>query len=105
AHTEHHGAAELIAITPSVTPTGVVFLLHDHAVKSLRVLGSWNNWSQPGLIARRRERGLWITRPLSLAKGEYTYKFLVNDSDWIEDPANPHKVPDGHGGLNSSFVI
>jgi len=102
---EHHHAESLIKVTPSVTPAGVVFLLHDHGVKSLRVFGSWNNWVQPGLAARAREQGLWLTRPLRLAKGQYAYKFLVNETDWQDDPANPQKVSDGHGGLNSSFVV
>jgi hypothetical protein len=48
---------------------------------------------------------LWMTRPVRLAKGEYSYKFLVNDTDWRDDPANPQKVPDGHGGLNSVFTV
>jgi len=105
AYAEHHGGTKLVNITPSVTPAGVVFVLHDHQVKNLRVLGSWNDWVQPGLAARQRENGIWMTRPLPLAKGEYSYKFLVNDGHWMDDPANPHKVGDGHGGVNSSFVI
>lgn len=105
AYAEHHGAEALITITPTVTPAGVVFLLHDHGAKSLRVLGSWNNWQRPGLPASQREHGLWMTRPLPLPKGQYTYKFFVNDSDWKDDPANPEKVPDGQGGLNSTFVV
>ena len=105
AFAERHEAEALITVTPSVTPAGVVFLLHDHGVNSLRVLGSWNNWLQPGLAGREREHGLWMTRPVRLAKGEYSYKFLVNDTEWRDDPANPQKVPDGHGGLNSTFAV
>lgn len=105
AYAEHHDHAKLITITPSVTPAGVVFLLHDHNIKSLHVLGSWNDWQQPGLPARQQEHGIWMTRPLHLPKGQYTYKLLLNDLHWIDDPANPHKTPDGHGGVNSSFVV
>jgi hypothetical protein len=28
-------------------------------------------------------------------------QFLVEGSRWLDDPANPHKMPDGLGGLNS----
>lgn len=105
AYAEHHHGAELVTVTPTLTPAGVVFLLHDHDVKNLRVFGSWNNWQKPGLAARQREQGIWMTAPLPLPKGQYTYKFLANDKNWMDDPANPHKASDGHGGVNSSFVV
>jgi hypothetical protein len=37
--------------------------------------------------------------------GEYRYKFLVNDKNWVSDPRNPFAEPDGFNGLNSKFVI
>ena len=37
------------------------------------------------------------------AGGTYQYKFIVNGSQWIPDPANPDTVPDGLGGENSVY--
>ena len=38
-------------ISPLVSPKGITFSLHDHAASKVRVLGSWNDWQAPGLIA------------------------------------------------------
>lgn len=42
---------------------------------------------------------------MPLAMGSYSYKLRLNDSQWIDDPANPVKQPDGLGGLNSMVEI
>jgi hypothetical protein len=36
--------------------------------------------------------------------GMYLYKFIVDGSSWIADPANPNFVDDGFGGRNSVYV-
>ncbi|MBI2896854.1 MAG: hypothetical protein HYY06_25070 [Deltaproteobacteria bacterium] len=39
---------------------------------------------------------------LDLEDGQVVhYKFLVNGGEWIEDPENPDREPDGYGGYNS----
>jgi serine protease AprX len=101
---EQHGPLAGYAASPQFTPTGVAFLLHDHAAQTVQVLGSWDNWSWPGLAAMQVEPGIWqAKRPLPAA-GTYTYKFLVDGVRWLDDPANPAKAPDGLGGLNSLLL-
>jgi hypothetical protein len=39
-----------------------------------------------------------------LDAGSYQYKFIVDGSNWIADPANPVTVPDGYGGVNSVYT-
>jgi hypothetical protein len=41
----------------------------------------------------------------ALRAGQYAYKFRVDDAQWADDPINPHKAPDGFGGLNSVFIV
>ncbi len=71
----------------------------------MQVLGSWNDWRAPGLVARQVEPGIWEAEARGLAPGRYLYKILVDGSHWRDDPANPCKAPDGFGGLNSVLTI
>jgi hypothetical protein len=36
--------------------------------------------------------------------GSYQYKFIVDGSTWMADPANPDQISDGLGGFNSVYV-
>lgn len=91
--------------SPHVTTDGVSFSLHDHWVQQVQVLGSWDDWQAPGLVAQQVENGVWQTVPLSLPPGRYRYKFLLDGTRWLDDPANPQKWPDTYGGLNSLLLL
>jgi hypothetical protein len=97
------GTVEGYSATPQVTAQGIVFLLHQQGARRVQIYGNWNHWAQ-GLDAREFHPGIWraITPPLS--RGRYVYKFLV-DGQWVDDPGNPRRVPDGHGGFNSILAI
>lgn len=94
-----------IPLSPHITPAGVSFSLHDHWVQQVQVLGSWDGWQAPGLMAAQVEVGVWQTAPLALSSGRYLYKFILNGTHWLDDPANPQKWPDAYGGLNSLLVV
>jgi cytochrome c553 len=77
--------------------------------KTVHLAGSMNGW--PGTIAA----GGW---PLAfdsaagafrlrraLPVGSYQYKFVIDEKDWIPDPENPNRVPDGFGGQNSLISV
>jgi serine protease AprX len=102
---ERHGRASRYGRTPRVSPDGVTFSLHDHHASKVQVLGSWNNWRAPGIVAVQVESGFWETAPTLMLAGQYAYKFLLNGRDWLDDPGNPRKSHDGTGGLNSTFVV
>lgn len=51
---------------------------------------------QPGVFS------LSFARP---GPGEYLYKFVLDGERWREDPENPARRPDGHGGWNSVLVV
>jgi serine protease AprX len=92
--------------SPHIEPGGcVTFTLHDHHVRNVQVLGSWNGWGVPGLPATCIEEGVWQAAVSPFPSGQYGYKFLLDGSHWLDDPANPHKMPDGLGGLNSVLRV
>lgn len=78
----------------------ITFLLHDHPARTVRVLGSWDDWSAPGIGAHTLEPGIWQARLAPLDPGSYSYKFLVDDRVWLPDPSNRMRIPDNRGGFN-----
>ena len=60
--------------------------------------GSFNNWNEQELRMIKIS-GSWMLN-LYLREGTYTYKFIV-DNNWITDPENKLKRPDGKGNYNS----
>jgi serine protease AprX len=102
---EHGDIADFVA-SPLVHDDGSVrILLHDHAAREVRVVGSWDGWTEPGRTAIPVEDGLWQVDLKPLARGRYLYKFRIDGARWFTDPANPSRTYDGYHGWNSSFTI
>ena len=102
---ERHSRDASLKDSPRLSPEGITFSLHEHAASSVQVLGSWDDWRTPGIVATSVEPGYWRTLPVHLSAGRYTYKFLLDGQHWLDDPNNPRKAPDGLGGLNSAVVV
>jgi len=88
-----------LARSPIVKDGDVRFVLHDPRARGVRVVGSWDAWREPGIVAELVGDGIWAARVRG--EGEFRYKFVVNDSIWLADPLNPRRAPDGLGGWNS----
>lgn len=56
-------------------------------VRNVFIAGNFNNWRDNELRMQRTATGWEI--PLTLATGNYEYKFVV-DGQWITDPENPN---------------
>jgi RHS repeat-associated protein len=70
------------------------------SASSVYLVGSFNGWNASA-NPMTLSNGVWRTS-LQLPPGlVHHYKFVVNQSDWIHDTANPFKMPDGYGGFNS----
>jgi 1,4-alpha-glucan branching enzyme len=80
-----------------VPPKSVTFVLDAPAGSDVAIAGSFNNW-QPQTMTKGQD-GLWRIN-LHLVPGTYLYKFRI-DAEWREDPSNPRKSPNEHGGYNS----
>jgi subtilisin family serine protease len=102
---DRHSASADYATSPRIRRGGVEFLLHDHRARQVEVVGSWNGWTKPGLVARSLEPGLWQASLPSPERGTHHYKLLLDGTTWLEDPANPLRAHDGHGGWNSVLMV
>ena len=67
--------------------------------KTVTVAGDFNNWDPHAHSLKKGKDGTWRVS-LHLKPGRYEYMFVV-DGDWREDPLNPNRVPNPHGGFNS----
>jgi chromosome partitioning protein len=84
---------------PEVTRAGVRFEADFPRARTVRVTGTFCDWSAKGLPLNRREDGLWECH-LDLGWGDHEYRFIV-DGMWLPDPHNKETVPNEFGGANS----
>lgn len=72
---------------------------------SVSVAGTFNGWNaQANPMSDPEGDGIWTT-VIELAPGTYQYKFVVNGSEWYEDPYSADYAPDGFGGKNSVIYV
>jgi 1,4-alpha-glucan branching enzyme len=89
---------------PQVLSDGVRFNFHAPDAKSVAIAGSFNQWDQKlNHLAGPDKKGVWtITVPLP--PGRIEYRFVINDSEWVLDPAAP-SIDDGLEGKNSFVIV
>jgi hypothetical protein len=78
--------------------------LGDRRPGTVHVAGDFNGWApapdQGLMMTYLPSRNLWYAEA-DLGEGDFAYKFVLDGSEWIQDPANPDSVDDGFGGRNS----
>ena len=100
----HAFRAPARAAVPEATPEGVRFTLVDRDAGTVFLAGAFNGWDPRATPLRAGADGLWeVTVPL--AAGVHQYKFVIDGSRWIADPAHAARVDDNRGGFNSVFAL
>ena len=88
--------------TKMVLPTvsdGKVTFTYEGSGTNVYVAGSMNGWSTSA--NKLTKSGSKFTTTMTLAPGQYEYKFVV-DGTWINDPANPQTTGDDN---NNYFIM
>ena len=82
---------------PQRVPGGVRFVFDSAPqVRRVALAGTFNCWAGDACLFERMAGNRWeVTLPLPA--GRHLYKIVVDDSDWIADPANPWLAEDGQG--------
>ncbi|MEN8005626.1 MAG: AAA family ATPase [Candidatus Krumholzibacteriota bacterium] len=88
---------------PAVSQAGVRFESDFPSARTVRITGSFCDWSAKGLPLNKREDGMWECH-LDLERGEHEYRFIV-DGCWLPDPHNSRTVANEFGGANSLVVV
>ncbi len=80
------------------------FFLQAPDAGAVYVLGDFNNWQKSGASQLTKlENGAWSAH-VTLKKGQYRYKFLVDDK-WQHDPKNPEKDANVYGTIDSIVTV
>ncbi len=68
-------------------------------MNSVNLAGTFNHWNPTALRMQAAENGKAYTTELTLRRGRYEYKFVVNGSEWFTDPDNPIRVGPNENSL------
>lgn len=81
------------------------FVHHAPDAKSVKIVGSFNNWVPTNDYKMERlTDGSW-SKVIFLSPGKYQYKFVIDDDKWVEDTANNNVSIDPFGGINSVLIV
>ncbi|MDM5228099.1 alpha-amylase family glycosyl hydrolase [Cytobacillus sp. NJ13] len=72
--------------SPVVDGSQVTFSYQGEA-QQVRVAGSFTDWQDSALAMTKGENNIW-SKTIHLSPGVYEYKYILDDSNWITDPAN-----------------
>lgn len=81
------------------------FFFHTSA-QSIHLVGNFNYWQaeENYRLERLGEQGVWSIT-LTLQPGKYEYMFLVDNQEWLPDPAAVDYQSDGFGRENSVLIV
>lgn len=101
-------AATPVENTAKTATSKVTFSLAAQAIESaetVAVLGSFNNWDLNKALFLTKQKNGSFKGTIDLTKGEtYEYRFLVNNSIWINDANATQFVPTQFGVENCIVV-
>jgi glycosidase len=91
------------ALLPHNAAGGVRFVFDGlESLRTVALAGTFNSWVGDACMLERVTPTRW-TCILPLPPGRHLYKFVLDDTDWIADPANPWMSEDGQG--NSCLTV
>jgi 1,4-alpha-glucan branching enzyme len=90
---------------PRMDDGKLVFNYHDDRAETVSLAGDFNGWNPAHTSFVRLNTGAWRAEIEPPAPGRYHYKFIVNQTRWVDDPGNAMKAPDTYGGMNSVVYI
>lgn len=86
---------------PLTHKDSVIFLYRGEA-KSVKWMGDFNAWGYQSTFPNTGKKipntDIWYLKASFPADARLDYKVLVNDTEWILDPANPYQQWSGVGG-------
>ncbi|PWW31104.1 glycosidase [Cytobacillus oceanisediminis] len=72
--------------SPVVDGNSAAFSYQGEA-QQVRIAGSFTDWKNKAIEMTKGENNIW-SKTINLSPGVYEYKFILDDSNWITDPAN-----------------
>jgi len=98
-------ASGMTPAAPLATRAGVRFVFERADARTVSLAGSFNRWSASSHpLVRQNERGVWAI-VVPLPRGEHTFMYVVNGSEWVSPPLAEDYVDDGFGARNGIVVV
>lgn len=89
---------------PAIEDSTAIYIYRGTAT-SVVVTGDMTEWSSSGLtMTKLSTTNLWYKWDYYANDARLDYKFILNGSNWILDPLNPHRVAGGYGP-NSELAL
>jgi chromosome partitioning protein len=79
------------------------FSVYAPSAKNVHVVGEFNDWKIDDKSRMSSANGTW-KKTMRFHSGPYLYRFVV-DGIWTEDPANPTKVMNPYGQMDSLLEV
>ncbi len=82
----------------------VRFSFHAPQAMVVAVAGDFNSWDNSVHRMRHGRGGTW-KRGLRLRPGRHEYRFVVDGTQWVDDPRASEYCPNVHGGRNAVIQL
>ena len=92
----------MIKVSPRTKKTS--FVVEMPEAENVVLVGDFNSWDASATPMKySKKTGVWKA-DLELSTGEYEFRYLVNDQEWINDSEVP-AVPNEFGTSNSILQV
>jgi len=82
----------------------VKFTYKPESAETVELLGLNNDWQNPIKMSKKKD-GTFVCE-VSLPKNtEHQFKYLINGTEWVNDPVADSDRPNEFGGSNSVIII
>ncbi len=82
----------------------VKFSFKTDGANSVKILGLNSNWLQPVDMKKKKDGS--FSADITLPKeSRHEFKYLVNETLWMNDPEADGEVPNNFGGTNSLIQL
>lgn len=82
----------------------VKFSFKVENAETIEILGLNSNWESSVIMSRKKDGT--FSADVNLPKdSRHEFKYLVNETEWINDPEADSQEPNLYGGTNSVVII
>jgi len=83
---------------PFIEEEQIVYYIYQGTTNSVNVPGDANEWNQNAFPMTKLDGTIfWYREAVFESDARLDYKFVLNGTNWILDPLNPHQVSGGFG--------
>lgn len=82
----------------------VKFIIQPDNAVSVSILGLNNDWNDPVDLKKKKD-GSFSTEVKLPKESTHQFKYLVNETEWMNEPEADKEVPNEYGGTNSFISL